>query len=212
MKETNQTTELIAGFRRGSLQAVRNLYTTHYASLLYFAERIIRDPVTAREIVVETFIKLLNRRSYFDNQADIKAFLFITARNSCMDFLRYVKNGRQVEEAAMVAPETEPDLTSEVNNAQAKRVMQETLNNLPAICQQVFTTLFIEGMQTTAAARQLEMDPRELLIYRKKSMNHLQAALSEHNLFSTPFFIHYLTVACRKSATVTEEVTVPTNR
>lgn len=209
MKEMNQTTEQIAGFRRGSLQAVRNLYTTHYASLLYFAERIINDRVTAREIVVETFIKLLNRRSYFDNQADIKAFLFITARNSCMDFLRYVKSGRPVEEAVEAVPETELDLANEVNSAEAKRVMQEALDNLPAICQQVFTTLFVEGVQTTAAARQLEMEPRELLIYRKKSINHLQSALSEHNLFSIPFFIHYLTVACRKTATaVTLPVTV----
>jgi RNA polymerase sigma factor (sigma-70 family) len=204
MKETNQTTEQISGFRRGSLQAVRNLYTTHYASLLYFAERIISDRVTAREIVVETFIKLLNRRSHFDHQADIKAFLFITARNSCMDFLRYVKNGHQVEEPAMTAAETELDLTSEVNSTEARRIMQEALDSLPAICQQVFTTLFVEGLQTTAAARQLEMEPRELLIYRKKSMNQLQSALSDHNLFSTPFFIHYLTVACRKTVTAVQ--------
>jgi RNA polymerase sigma-70 factor (ECF subfamily) len=201
MKEMNQTTELISGFRRGSLQAVRNLHTTYYTSLLYFAERIIRDRVSAREIVIETFIKLLNRRSYFDNQADIKAFLFITARNACMDFLRHVKNGRLVEETAKAAPETELDLANEVNSAEAKRVMQEALDGLPAICQQVFTTLFIEGAQTSAAARQLEIDPRELLMYRKKSINQLQAALAEHNLFSTPFFIHYLTVACRKTVT-----------
>ena len=201
MKETNQTSELISGFRRGTLQAVHNLYTTYYASLLYFAERIIRNPVPAREIVVETFIKLLNRRSYFDNQADIKAFLFITARNSCMDFLRYAKNGGQVEEATFVAAETELDLAGEANSAEAKRVMQEAFDRLPAICQQVFTTLFKEGIQTSAAARQLEIDPRELMIYRRRSMHQLQAALSEHNLFSTPFFIHYLTVACRKTIT-----------
>lgn len=209
MKEINKTTELITGFRRGTLQAVRNLYTTHYTSLLYFAERIISDRATAREIVIETFIKLLNRRSYFDNQADIKAFLFITARNSCMDFLRYVKNGHQVEDTTLEAPETELDLANEANSAEAKRVMQEALDNLPAICQQVFTTLFIEGVQTIAAARHLEMEPRELLTFRKKSINQLQSALSDHNLFSTPFFIHYLTVACRKTVTaVTLPVTV----
>jgi RNA polymerase sigma factor (sigma-70 family) len=211
MKEMNQTTEQISGFRRGSLQAVRNMYTAHYASLLYFTERIIRDRVTAREIVVETFIKLLNRRSYFDNQADIKAFLFITARNSCMDFLRHAKNSRQAEGTAIAVPDTEMDLTDELNIAEAKRVMQEALENMPAICQQVFTTVFINGVQIAAAARQLDIDARDLLIYRKRSMNQLQAALAEHNLFSTPFFIHYLTIACRKAATAAE-VPVPVNR
>lgn len=210
MKEMNQTTELISGFRRGSLQAVRNLYTIHYASLLYFAERIIRDRATAREIVVETFIKLLNRRSYFDNQADIKAFLFITTRNTCMDFLRYGKNNRPAEGSDAIVRDTELDLTDEVNMAEAKRVMQEALENMPVICQQVFATVFTDGVPIAAAARQLEIDPRELLIYRKKSMNQLQAALSENNLFSTPFFIHYLTVACRKATAV--EVPVPVNR
>lgn len=211
MKENNQTSELIAGFRRGSIQAVSNLYTTHYASLIYFAERIIRDRVTAREIVVETFIKLLNRRSHFDNEADIRAFLFITARNSCMDFLRYAKNGRQVEETAMVVMETGSDLSDEVNMGEAKRVIQEALDHLPASCQQVFTTLFIDGIQISAAARQLEMDPQELLAQRKKAINQLQAALSEHNLYSTPFFIHYLTVACRNEPAAVK-APVPVNR
>lgn len=210
MMENNQTTEHIAGFRRGSLQSVRNLYTTHYASLLYFAERIIRDRVTAREIVIETFIKLLNRRSFFDNGADIKAFLFITARNTCMDFLRYGKSSRQQDEVSTIVEETGLDLADPVNNTDATRIVREAFEQMPVPWQQVFTILFIEGMQSAAAARQLDMDQREMLIYRKKSMNHLQAALAEHNLFSTPFFIHYLTVACRRPAAVA--VPVPVNR
>lgn len=187
----------ITGFRRGDLSAVRDLYQSHFSSLLPFAERVIRDQQEAREIVTETFIKLLNRRLYFDDPADIKAFLYITTRNTCMDFLRSARNGRQPEPNIADLHESSQDFGEEAIRIKATQVLQSTIENLPVICQQVFRALFIEGMPTTAAARHLEIDQRELLIYRKKCLHEMQSALLENQLFNTPFFVHYLAVASR---------------
>lgn len=210
MKEMNQANELITGFRRGTLHAVRELYAIHYSSLLLFSEKIIRDHPVAREIVVETFIKLLNRRSFLENATDVKAFLYITARNSCMDFLRFAKN-RQSDQVSLDVPVSESDHSNESDVSEANRLLSATIQHLPAFSQQVFRILFAEGMQLTAAARQLDIDPRELLNCRKDIMRHLQTVLTENKLFSTPFFIHFLTVACRKNAPETL-VPVPVNR
>jgi RNA polymerase sigma-70 factor (ECF subfamily) len=210
MKEMNQLSEMISGFRRGNLQATHDLYTIHYASLLYFTERIIRDHAVAGEIVMETFIKLINRRSYFDSITDIKAFLFITARNASMDFLRYGKNGRIAGETAAQWRESEFNLSDDMQIAEANRLLQSAVDNLPVICKQVFNALFAEGLQTPAASRQLEIDPREMLIYRRKVIRQLQAVLSENDLYSSSFLIHYLTVACRKGTAVA--IPVPVNR
>lgn len=204
----NHANELISGFRRGTLQSVRELYRTHYSSLLYFSERIVRDRQVAREIVFETFIKLFNRRNHLENAADIKAFLFITARNTCMDYLRFAKNVRQAE--AQAAELIEFDLSNEAAIAEANHLLTTAIEKMPAFNQQVFRILFTEGMQVSAAARQLDMDPRELLNCRKDIIRQLQMLLLEHQLFSTPFFIHFLAVASRQHAPAA--MPIPVNR
>lgn len=197
MNGLNHTSEWISGFRRGDLPAVHDLFQAHYASLLSFSERVIRDRQEAREIVMETFIKLLNRRTYFDDPADIKAFLYITARNACMDYLRSVRNGRNAEAIAPDLRESNWDLADEAARTRANVVMVMALENLPIICQQVFRALFVEGMPISSAARHLEIDQRELLLYRKKCLHELQSALADNQVFNTPFFVHFLAVASR---------------
>jgi RNA polymerase sigma factor (sigma-70 family) len=211
MIEMNYTEEWVPGFRRGEAQSVRDLFSTHFSSLLIFAERIIRDKPEAREIVTETFIKLLNRRTFFDDSADIKAFLYITTRNLCMDFLRYARNGRPYAEAPLDIREADMNFSGNMEMDEAGRICLTALENLPPICQQVFKTLFVEGMATGIAARHLDLDPREMLIYRKKCLHQMQAALLDNHLYSTPFFVHFLAVACRAN-TAAQQEPVPVNR
>jgi RNA polymerase sigma factor (sigma-70 family) len=211
MNGFNQHNEWVTGFRRGDLQSVRDLFQAHFSSLLPFAERVIRDRQEAREIVTETFIKLLNRRLYFDDPADIKAFLYITTRNACMDFLRLVRNGRLPEAATPELQECDQDFSEDATCVKANRVLLAAIENMPILCQQVFRALFVEAMPTTAAARHLEIDQRELLIYRKKCLHELQYALVDKDLFSTPFLVHFLAVASRQH-TPEEKAFVTANR
>jgi RNA polymerase sigma factor (sigma-70 family) len=211
MNGFNQHNAWIAGFRRGELQSVRDLFQTHFFSLLPFAERVIRDRREAREIITETFIKLLNRRLYFDDPADIKAFLYITTRNACMDFLRLTRNSRLPEAATGDIQESDQDFSDDATRIKANRVLLAAIENMPILCQQVYRALFVEGMPTTAAARHLEIDQRELLIYRKKCLHELQTALVDNDLFSTPFLVHFLAVASRLH-TPEEKAFVTANR
>jgi RNA polymerase sigma factor (sigma-70 family) len=197
MNEQQITNEWITGFRRGDLQSVRELMVEYNSSLLQFAERIIRDSPEAREIVTETFIKLLNRRTWFDNPADIRAFLYITVRNGCMDFLKFSCNGQPREEKPLNSNESELDFDDAKVLHKANQILLTSLESLDQVGQQIFRCLFMEGMTTTAAARQLEMDQRELLNNRKKIVHQLQTALDENDLYSTPFFVHFLAVTCR---------------
>lgn len=208
MNELTQTHDWITGFRSGSLQAVSDLYTTHDSALLNFSEQIIRNRQEAREIVTETFIKLLNRRVWFDNLPDIKAFLYITTRNACMDYLRYTKNLQWANTPALDILESNIDIADKEIQDRAERILWSALENCPAVYQQIFRLLFIEGVPSAAAARQLEIDQRELLISRKKILQQFQMALADNNLYSIPFFIYFLTVACRTHQPVPIPVTV----
>lgn len=197
MKQLNQTQEWLSSFHRGDLQPVRDLIEVYFPALQNFSEHIIRENREAREIVTETFIKLLNRRTAFDNHPDIKAFLYITTRNACMDYLRLARNGQPHTAALPGVQDFDLNLVDNNNRIKANQVLLSSLENLPLICQQVFRSIFVEGNTTAAAARNLEIELRELVNYRKQCLRHFQGILSENELYSTAFFVHFLTVTCR---------------
>jgi RNA polymerase sigma-70 factor (ECF subfamily) len=43
------------------------------------------------DLVKDTFVKLWQTHADFDTPQNIKAFLYITTRNACLNFLRYLQ-------------------------------------------------------------------------------------------------------------------------
>lgn len=79
-----------------------DIINEHEASLLRYAYRILRDIEYARDIVQETFIRLVKawREGKKDIISNVKAWLFRITRNLCLDHLRSskVKHEMPIEE------------------------------------------------------------------------------------------------------------------
>src|SRR5688572_18564866 len=81
--------EIIAGLKNNDEQVFNELYEKFSAALHYFSSRLTQDREEAKDIVVTTFNTLWNLRNNFHSLINIKAFIYITARNRCFDFLRF---------------------------------------------------------------------------------------------------------------------------
>lgn len=55
------------------------------------------NPEEAKNIVTETFLKLWNRCGNFESLTNIKAFLFISARNASINYLKSEQSQRRKE-------------------------------------------------------------------------------------------------------------------
>lgn len=209
MNGLNQNAAYIAGFSRGDLQAVSHIFREYFSRLVSSAENLVSDQEAAHEIVTETFIKLLRRRNHLHNEADIKAFLYITTRNACMDYLKQQRDGIGAEKTLLSFHETQEDICNENFIKKANEVLFAVIEHLPVIEQQVFRALFVEGMPLSEAARVLNFEQRDLLFYRKNILRQLQTALLAKNVYSTPFFVHFLTVTA--SASLASEALMANN-
>src|SRR5687767_1865258 len=78
-------------FRKDEPQALNAIFKMYYAPLCLFAERMLRDRPAAEDIVGDTFIKLWNRHTDFENLMNVKAFLYITTRNACLNLLKQMQ-------------------------------------------------------------------------------------------------------------------------
>lgn len=91
--------EIIAGLRSEKRDAFKSLFDEFHTALYYFAEKITGDKEESKDIVISTFTKLWMRREHFEAIKNIKAFLYITTRHACLDYIKYRQRKTKFQES-----------------------------------------------------------------------------------------------------------------
>lgn len=86
---------LVDRLRAGDRHAFGLIYGRYKGRLYTFCVRLIGDESSARDAVHETFLKLFNNAAGIEKGGALKTWLFRTARNEALLFLR--RSARQVE-------------------------------------------------------------------------------------------------------------------
>jgi len=81
----------INAFRNGDDPSLSYFFKLYSKSLGYFAFRLVQDKLEDEDITEECFVKVWERRSDFKTEENLKAFLYISCRNACLDYLRRIK-------------------------------------------------------------------------------------------------------------------------
>lgn len=74
-----------------SPQAFRVFFLNHYAEFLSFSDLLLRDKRSAKNVTVAAFFLLWAKHDDFDNERNVKAFLYTTIRDNCLNYLRYLQ-------------------------------------------------------------------------------------------------------------------------
>ena len=89
-------------FRKGSPEAFKMLFFEYYPELFSFSSMLLQHRIVAQKVTMEIFFLLWNRRADFDDGKRIKAFLYLAARNRCLQQLRTYPGHQSVDEAAKI--------------------------------------------------------------------------------------------------------------
>lgn len=81
-------------WKNGSLEGYNQLVERYQRPLLHFIYRVIGDRDESRDILQETFVRLYRSLSKLQEDKNLKAWLYQTANNLCIDHLRKHKPGR----------------------------------------------------------------------------------------------------------------------
>ena len=75
----------------GDIQIFKDLYLERLEAIIGFCGYYVRDRETAADIAQETFFKLYERFDASYTRENMLAFLYITAKNLCLDWLEHRK-------------------------------------------------------------------------------------------------------------------------
>ena len=173
--------ELIRGLNAGSSRSHEIIYERYFPRLIVYAYNIIENEDHAQDIASETIIKIFGRRDYFSSLSHLEGFLYITARNASINYLRDQKNFKTLTRQYI------PDIPDEFDkwdlvNAQLDGAMLETIyqaiERLPERSRQVIDLLFIQKLSYAKAAEIMETTPKNIENMRAYALKKLYQDLS----------------------------------
>jgi len=177
MKKAKSEAEIIADLHISDPVAFDRIFHSFYGRLVYFAEQFTDNRHEAQDIVVETFQKFWERRNAFFTKNNIKAFLYITVKNACLDSIRSntTQQKHKKELAYLQADQFEKYAELCIVETDFITTIYEQINSLPKKSQRVFKMKYIEGLKISEIALQLnisESTVRNLIAYSLKLLRN----------------------------------------
>jgi RNA polymerase sigma-70 factor (family 1) len=147
----------ITAFQAGHEQAFKYVHDLYYAGLRFFAKRLLQNIHSAEDVVQEIFAKLWEMRASFESLNRIKAFLYISTRNACYNFLKrlqiVLKNHR---DWSYTWDEIDVDGTQVmVTRADLLNQLYITIEELPKECRRITRHSLIDGWSNQEIADRL---------------------------------------------------------
>ena len=150
--------EYVQLFRLGDEKGFNFFYREYYDTLCYYSFQIIKDELEAEGIVAEAFTKLWERHSKFNSLASIRSFLYTTAKNASINWLRKQKNENQkAKELAYLNQENEKTIADELMELEFYREIFATLKSLPPNCRKIFELIYLHGKTFEEISQELNL-------------------------------------------------------
>lgn len=171
--------DLIIQFNQGDAGAFSDIYNKYYPNVYYFVRQFVKEREDAKDITADIFVKLWNMRSNITSIKNMQAFLYVSARNSCIDFLRYLKRQQEKRESLYYLLEQTPEegtLTEDIR-AEVLQYIYEEIDKLPGNCRRVFSMSYLEGRSTNDIAEALQINPQSVYNHRQRAIKILRMAI-----------------------------------
>lgn len=182
--------ELIRLFQSGDDAGTASLYNKYYKGLVYFARQIVDHGGEAEDIVQDTMIRLFQKRGDFNNLPDIQAFLYVSVRNACFNYLK-ARDRHELshKELLYLTPEGEEKADLETLKSRVLSEIFNEIDTLPEQCGRVFQLIYIHKLSTAAVAEKLGISPQTVLNQKSRAIKLLRYRLTEKGFLTLLLFL-----------------------
>lgn len=160
-----------------------SIYYAYYRPLYFFALELIRDEAEAQDVVADTFVKYYERKEHFEEERQIKSFLYTTVKHAALNALRHRKI-RETKSDALVKELTKDESTffDKLVLTELIRQIAEEVEHLPDMQRQVFALSYFEGKTTAEICDVLGINAESVYNNRKRALQKLKLVFKTKNL------------------------------
>lgn len=153
-------------------------YRIYHQPLRYYSAKFVGSE-DAQDVIENVFLKLWQKKQQIDNEEHLKALLYHSAKNACLNHLKTSKNA-QIRQLAFQDHHSgnEDSYLEEMIKAEVLAEIYRAINNLPSQCCKVVSLSYIEGRTNKEIAEQLSLPEQVVKNYKLRGMKILKEKLS----------------------------------
>ena len=130
MRESKTNISFLNQLNARQHEAFKQLFKDYYQDLAYFSAKILKDSIVAEDITQEVFIRLWEKENHFDNLLSLKSYLYLSARNACINYLKHHRIVTEFENS--LSEETSEESTwNTIVESEIISILSEYIHQLP---------------------------------------------------------------------------------
>lgn len=174
--------ELLERLSKGDETSFRILMRLYFVVIVQFARKILLHDAAAEDIASETFITLWENRKKVDSLKMVKAFLFITCKNKCLNEIRSRRREEDRHHEYMTRMEDNRLMATEIIRAEVVAQILAASSTLPPKIRRVFEMGILEGMPNHEIAAQLQVSVNTVKTQKARALELLKHQFAENTL------------------------------
>jgi RNA polymerase sigma-70 factor (family 1) len=179
---TDTEQAMVEDLKSGNSQSMISFFNLYYAPLCYFAERMIHDRQAAEDVVEDSFMKLWKKHADFGSIQNIKAFLYITTRNACLNLLK--KHQRDViskREMAYLHGDSDDFVLNSIIRTEVMAEIYRQIEKLPAQSKKVLKMSVFDNMRNHEIAAALDVSIHTVKNQKVRAMQLLRMNICRYH-------------------------------
>lgn len=169
--------ETLQRLNRGDKKGYQIVFEEYFNALCAFCYKYMGDQSETKDIVQEVFISFWEHKKDFDHFNAIKAFLYTSARNKCLNHLKHRLVKQKHESALIYELESEQFFTNHVIEEEAFNQLYSEIKALPESSQKIML-LALKGLKNREIAKKLIISENTVKTQKKIAYAKLKEKLS----------------------------------
>ncbi|WET71501.1 sigma-70 family RNA polymerase sigma factor [Sphingobacterium sp.] len=183
--------QLIDSLKTDGQEGFVAIYRKFYKQLLFFILGYLKENRVAEEIVADVFVKVWERRSDFLTMENLKAFIYISAKNASLNVIRSERS-KGIHESLT----NYEDLLADDRDVFSKMIHAELIHSifievgkLPEKQREVFNMTYLEDKTVEEIAEELQMSPTAVYTNRSRAIHTIRTLLGTKNALTLLAFL-----------------------
>lgn len=156
----------------------KRFFQEYFEPVYRFVQHFTAETEVAKDIAQDSFVRLYEKRENFTSVEQAKSFVYITAKNLCMDYFKHKRIEEQYREEYEPEEET-PSYLEEITYQETLRMVRAAIDQLPPKSREIMLKA-LDGKSNNEIAEEMGISINTLKTLKKSAYKTLRTILNKH--------------------------------
>ena len=129
-------------------EAFKQLFREYFQDIAYYSSKILKDTDVAEDVAQDVFIRLWEKENHFENYLALKSYLYLSARNCCLNYIKHPQYRGQEHAQNLIQEEADEQTWDTIVESEIISLLSDYIRHLPGECAKIME-LVMQGYNST---------------------------------------------------------------